>query len=45
MGNYVLRVLLLREKNVMGGGTDLKTMEVTKRTQIRHEECLTKAMY
>jgi hypothetical protein len=40
----ILSVLLLREKNTIRCGGDLKTKEVTKRTQIRHEECLTETL-
>jgi hypothetical protein len=39
-GNEVLGVLLLREKNTIRCGGDLKTKKVSKRTQIRHKECL-----
>jgi hypothetical protein len=37
----VVSVLLLREKNTIRCGGDLKAKEVTKGTQIRHKECLT----
>jgi hypothetical protein len=43
-GEEILSVLLLREKNTIRRGGDLKTKEVTKRTQIRHEECLTETL-
>jgi hypothetical protein len=43
-GEEILSVLLLREKNTIRRGGDLKTKEVTKGTQIRHEECLTEML-
>jgi len=43
-GKEVLSVLLLREKDTIRCGGDLKTKEVTKGTQIRHKECLTETL-
>jgi hypothetical protein len=40
-GEQVLSVLFLGKKNTIRGGGDLKTKEVTKRTQIRHKKGLT----
>jgi hypothetical protein len=40
----VLSVLLLGEENTIRGRGDLKTKEVTKRTQIRHQELLTETL-
>jgi hypothetical protein len=42
--NEVLSVLLLREENTIRGGGDLRTKEVTKRTQIRHKKFLTETL-
>jgi hypothetical protein len=44
MRKEVLNVLLLGEENTIRGRGDLKTKEVTKRTQIRHQELLTETL-
>jgi hypothetical protein len=44
MRNKVLSVLLLREENTIRGGGDLKSKELTKRTQIRHQKFLTETL-
>jgi hypothetical protein len=44
MREKILNVLLLGEVDAIRHGRDLETKEVTKRTQIRHQEIFTKTL-